>query len=77
MNIKTKFGIHQKCYFLADDRINEGVIDTLEIYYKDYGKKTVKYQVSNIMGSSVQVFDESDLFKSINEVLEFLKENIQ
>lgn len=77
MNITTKFGIGDRCWFLGwrnKDRIEDDKIDTIFITINNDGTKIIKYILvmdKTIMGQKPE-YREGQLHSSREELIESL-----
>ena len=82
MEIETKLNIGDECYFMKNNDVERGKISKIEItvgsYYsgdpKTYIHYIVNYGINNL---TEECFEERELFCSVDECLESLKERAQ
>lgn len=80
MKIETKLNIDDECYFIENNRINEGTIRKIEITieqynYYNYGECLIYYSIAK--GNGTRRLNESEIFKTVEEALEYLKANVK
>ena len=82
MKIETKLNIGDECYFMKSNEVERGKISKIEIevgkYYSGDPKTHVHYTVDyGINNLTEECFEEREIFSSVDECLENLKERAQ
>ena len=76
MKIETRFNLSDICYYIEDNRIKEYWIEKIEfsVCKGYYEQEKILYTISK-SGSSICV-TEKDIFKNIEEALQFLENHV-
>ena len=82
MKIETKLNIGDECYFMKNNEVERGNISKIEITVGSYRSGdlrtfihyTVNYGINNL---TEECFEEREIFCSVDECLEKLKERAQ
>jgi hypothetical protein len=73
MKVETKYSINQKVYFLHENRIKSGEIAVIEIHLVAYDNSiSITYKIFNYQNNT---FNESEIFSSKEELLNYLANN--
>ena len=82
MKIETKLDLNDECYFMKDNEIEKGIISKLEITVGSYRSGDPKTHIHYIVNYGInhlteECFNEKEIFCSVDECLESLKERAQ
>ena len=73
MEIKTKFNLRQKVYFMYENKVNSLQIDSIIVRVIALGGSEDEIEISyQLNGPTTDRFDEKDLFATKEELLKSL-----
>ena len=73
MKVETKFSTNQKVYFMHENRIKSGEIAVIDIHLVAYDNSiSITYKIFNYQNNA---FNESEIFSSKEELLDYLANN--
>nr|DAM44072.1 MAG TPA: hypothetical protein [Caudoviricetes sp.] len=73
MKVETKYSTNQKVYFMHENRIKSGEIAVIDIHLVAYDNSTsITYKIFNYQNNT---FNESEIFSSKEELLNYLANN--
>lgn len=73
MKVETKYSTNQKVYFMHENRIKSGEIAVIDIHLVAYDNSiSITYKIFNYKNNT---FNESEIFSSKEELLNYLANN--
>ena len=73
MKVETKFSTNQKVYFMHENRIKSGEIAVIDIHLVTNDNSiSITYKIFNYQNNT---FNESEIFSSKEELLDYLANN--
>ena len=73
MKVVTKYSTNQKVYFMHENRIKSGEIAVIDIHLVAYDNSiSITYKIFNHQNNT---FNESEIFSSKEELLNYLANN--
>ena len=72
MNIKTKYDLNQKVWFIRDNKLIENTIDCIEYKIFSDNSGEIRYRMLEFYNGNWVYYKENELFKTKKELIQSL-----